>query len=290
MRRWLAGVLGVVLLSGCAAGLPDGVDGDLTGGWALPPQAVQWRPLPSQCFDELVDTVGPGTYAPLNCAQGHLAETYWIGDLNGPAASPAGTAAGARTAAYVECSREADEFLGGPWRASRVVIHVVLPDGAGWAAGARWFRCDIGELNDRGDVAGRAGSLSNALAGSADLRLACFDPTVSGDSVQRMRVVDCARPHHAEFAGLWTAPPMTRDALESSPEFARGCLSTIARFTAVPDDGMVKYRTGWLGFPGSEAAWDAGDRTVQCYLWLAGETLTGSSRNAGPGKLKVHYA
>src|SRR5690242_2853339 len=84
MRRWLAGVLGVVLLSGCAAGLPDGVDGDLTGGWALPPQAVQWRPLPSQCFDELVDTVGPGTYAPLNCAQGHLAETYWIGDLNGP--------------------------------------------------------------------------------------------------------------------------------------------------------------------------------------------------------------
>jgi Septum formation len=290
MRRWLAATVAVAVLSGCAAGLPQGVDGNLTDGWRLPPPAQQWRPSNGRCFDDVPDTVGPGTYAPFDCVQGHLAETYWIGDLTGPAASASGTATSARAEAYPECSRAADEFAGGSWRASRLVVHVVLPDGAGWAAGARWFRCDIGELGDDGDVVGRSGSLSNALADPSDLRLGCFNPTVAGDSVRRMKAVDCARPHHAEFAGLWSAPPMARSALDSSPDLARGCLSTIARYTAVPDDGMVAYRTGWLGFPGSEAAWDAGDRTVQCYLWLSGETLTGSYRDAGPGKLKVHYA
>ena len=284
MRRWLAAALAVAMLSGCAAGLPDGVDGDLTDGWRLPPKAVQWRPLNGRCFDELTETTGPDTYAPFDCVQGHFAETYWIGDLD------TGEAANARAAAYLECSRRADDFAGGPWRAGRLTVQVVLPDRAGWAAGARWFRCDIGEVGDDGDVVGRSGSLGNALADASDLRLGCFNPAVSGDSLRRMKAVDCARPHHAVFVGLWTAPAMAITALEGSRELARGCRSAIARYTAVPDDGMVRYRTGWLGLPGTEAAWDAGDRTVQCFLWLSGETLTGSYRNAGPGKLKVHYA
>jgi hypothetical protein len=293
MRRWLAAAMGVAALSGCAAGLPDGVDGDLTDGWRPPPAAVQWRPLNGRCFDDVPDTTGPQTYAPIDCAQRHVAETYWIGDLSGPAAAPTadqGAGGPARAAAYLGCARGADEFAGGPWRASRLVVHAVLPDRTGWAAGARWYRCDIGESADDGGVVGRSGSLRNALAGPSDLRLGCFNPTVSGDSVRAMTTVDCDRPHHAEFVGLWSAPTMASTALSGSPELARGCLSAIARYTAVPDDGMLKYRTGWLGFPGSEAAWTAGDRTVQCFLWLSGETLTGSYRNAGPGKLKVHYA
>jgi hypothetical protein len=284
MRRWLAATVGVVVLSGCAAGLPDGVDGDLTNGWRLPPPAVQWRPENGHCFDDLPDTTGPGTYAPIDCGQRHVAETFWIGDLG------AGDDVNARAAAYLQCSRHADAFAGGAWRASRLIVHVVLPDRTGWAGGARWFRCDVGLMSDDGGVVGRSGSLRNALAGASNLRLGCFNPTVSGDSVRAMATVDCARPHHAEFVGLWTAPPMPITALDGSPQLARGCRSAIATFTAVPDDGMLKYRTGWLGFPGTEAAWSAGDRTVQCFLWLSGETLTGSYRNAGPGRLKVHYA
>jgi hypothetical protein len=290
MRRWLAAAMGLAMLSGCAAGLPDGVDGDLTDGWRLPPPAVQWRPAAGRCFDDVPDTTGPGTYAPIDCGQRHVAETYWIGDLTGPAASPSADANSARPAAYPECSRRADAFAGGQWRASRLVVHIVLPDRTGWAAGARWFRCDMGVMADDGGVVGRAGSLRNALAGASELRLGCFNPTVAGDSVRAMAAVDCDRPHHAEFAGLWTAPSIAITALDGSPELARGCLSTIAGYAALPDDGMLRYRTGWLGFPGTEAAWNAGDRTVQCFLWLSGETLTGSYRNAGPGKLKVHYA
>jgi hypothetical protein len=290
MRRWLTAAMGVAVLSGCSAGLPDGVDGDLTDGWRPPPPAVQWRPLAGRCFDGLSETTGPATYAPIDCGQRHVAETYWVGDLGGSAASPSADENTARTTAYLECSRQADDFAGGRWRTSRLVVHIVLPDRTGWAAGARWFRCDIGVMADDGDVVGRAGSLRNALAGPSDLRLGCFNPTVSGDSVRAMAAVDCDRPHHAEFVGLWTAPPMAVTALAGSSELAQGCLSAIAHYAAVPDDGMLKYRTGWLGFPGRDAAWNAGDRTVQCFLWISGETLTGSYRNAGPGKLKVHYA
>jgi hypothetical protein len=289
MRRWLAAALGVVLLAGCAS-LPEGVDGDLIDGWALPPPAVQWRPLDGRCFDEQPDTVGPTTYAPFDCAQEHVAETYWVGDLTGPAAAPSSTRDRALPVAYLECSRRANDFAGGPWRASRLAITAVLPDRPGWSGGARWFRCDINELDTEGKLFARSGSLSHALAGASDLRLGCFNPTVSGPHVRTMAAVDCTRPHHAEFAGLWNAPPIAITKLDTTPAFARGCLSVIARYTGVPADGMVKYRTGWLGFPGTEAAWDAGDRSVQCFLWLDDETLVGSYRNAGPGKLKVHYA
>jgi hypothetical protein len=285
MRRWLAALVCTTALAGCTAGLPDGVDGDLTGGWHLPPAAVQWVPQVGACFDDTTETASPEDYAPMDCKQRHLVETYAVGEYKGPLADTAGTV---RASGYRDCAKRADAFAGGQWRASRLVIKVVLPDEAGWTAGARWIRCDMAESDDNGLV-GRGGSLRNALRTTPALLLRCFNPTISGDNVKAMAVVDCARPHHAEFAGLWAAPKIALTDLEGSPQLAKGCLSTIARYTGVPDDSMIKYRTGWLGFPGGDDAWTAGDRTVQCFLWLSGETMTGSYKGAGAAKLKVHY-
>jgi hypothetical protein len=296
MRGWLAALVcaaALGLTEGCTDALPEGVDGNLANGWAPPPPAVQWRPLNGKCFDDLPETTSPEDYAPIDCRQRHIAETYWVGDLSGTAARPdanEGKADAARVTAYRECSRRGDGFLGGAWRASRLVVQFVLPDKVGWDAGARWFRCDVAESDDDGALVGREGSLRGALAGDSQLRLGCFDPTIDGDSVRAMASVDCDRAHHAEFVGLWTAPRMPYARLQGSLQLAKGCLSAIARYTKVPDDGMVKYRTGWLGFPGTEAAWTAGDRTVQCFLWLSGETIKGSYKGVGPAKLKIHYA
>jgi hypothetical protein len=293
MRRWwlaalvsTAALVCTANLTGCSADLPEGVDGNLTDDWKLPPAAVAWQPLNEKCFDDLAETTSQQDYAPITCGERHLAETYAIGTLTGITA----TAKAGRDRAYLDCSRRADGYVGGQWQAARLLVQPVLPDDVGWKAGARWYRCDMAERNDDGDLVGRNASLKGALKHEPALLLACFNPTISGDNVKAMDSVDCARPHHAEFVGLWTAPKIALNDLEGSPQLAKGCLSAIARYTKVPNDSMIKYRTGWLGFPGADDAWNAGDRTVQCFLWLSGETMTGSYRGAGTKKLKIHYA
>jgi hypothetical protein len=293
MRRWLAALVCTTALAastgalaGCTADLPAGVDGDLTNRWNLPPAAVAWQPMTGKCFDDVAETSSQDDYAPISCAERHVTETYAVGTLTG---SPASARAG-RDSAYAECAKRADAYVGGAWRTGRLLIQPVLPDDDRWADGARWYRCDVAETGATGDVVGRDRSLLGALKHEPELLLRCADPTVSGESVRRMTAIDCARPHRAEFAGLWTAPEMSLTTLEGSPQLAKGCLSVIARYTGVPNDSMLKYRTGWLGFPFGAQAWTAGDRTVQCFLWLSGETMTGSYKGAGPAKLKIHYA
>ena len=69
----------------------------------------------------------------------------------------------------------------------------------------------------------------------------------------------------------------------------KGCDATIATFAGIPDDDTVTNRVGWLGFPPDDTSWAAGDHAVRCFLWLNGETMTGSYRDAGRAKLKIHY-
>jgi hypothetical protein len=287
MRRWwLAALLCTAALAGCSADLPEGVDGNLTNGWKMPPAPVAWQPENAKCFDALVETASQQDYAPITCGERHITETYAVGTLAG---NPATTKA-AWNGAYMDCARRADAFAGGQWEAARLIVQPVLPLDTAWTAGARWYRCDMAQRNDDGNLVGRSASLKGALKREPALLLRCFDPTVSGESVKAMDGVDCVLPHHAEFVGLWTAPKISLAKLESSPQLAKGCLSAIASYTKVPNDSMIKYRTGWLGFPGTDEAWNAGDRTVQCFLWLSGDTMQGSYRGAGTKKLKIHYA
>jgi hypothetical protein len=100
--------------------------------------------------------------------------------------------------------------------------------------------------------------------------------------------VDCAKSHTAEFAGLFETTRKSARRL-STDDLADGCETAIATFAALPDDGDLSARVGWLGFPPDDAAWKMGDRAVRCFLWLNGERMKGSYRNAGPDKLKIHY-
>ena len=292
MRRWFAALAMSAALAGCSGGLPDGADGDLTNHWDAPQRAQSWRPLTGWCFDDEQSTARPDNYAPISCDERHLTQTFYVGDLKGAAAKSTanrGTPSPASVAAYQDCSRRADTYVHGRWRTGWLAIRPVLPDLAGWEGGARWFRCDIGEADLDGELVARTGSLYSALDQSY-FRMECFNPKVKDDRVTDMPDVDCARPHHAEFAGLWTAPKMSVDKLHNNSLLRKGCLSTIAHYAKVPDDSNMRYRTGWMGFPGSDLAWQAGDRTVQCFLWISSETMTGSYRGAGPKKLHVHYA
>lgn len=293
MRRWIAAtasVAAVLLLgTGCTTS-PPGTDGDITNGWSPIGEPVPFKPAAGTCHEDIGRTAAMADYAPVDCAGVHLSETYHLGAMTGAAAGaddvPSDDSAAARTA-YRECSDAAADFVGGPWRTGRIAVNVVWPSRAAWAGGARWFRCDLTEVDlDGRPRAGRRGSMAGALAA---LRLGCFNPTVNASSVQTMKPVSCDSRHRAEFAGVWTAPAVShRELAADVTRTARGCRSAIAKFAGVPDDSDLKYRTGWISFIPSRAQWEQGERGVRCFLWFSDRWLTRSLDGAGRSALPIN--
>jgi hypothetical protein len=284
MRRWAAAACALLVLSGCAS-KPDGVDGDLTNGWKPMPAATQFRPAAGICHTELVQTGSADDYDPVPCDGAHMVETVAITQL-----TAADTLAGSRPKAFAACSKQASTFLGADWRTGWVVLQPVLPGRPAWAGGARWVRCDVAETSPvDGALVRRSGSMKGAVKIGGKLRMACADPTIKGESVTEMRPIPCASSHTAEFAGLFETGAERSSDIDSD-DLAEGCDKAIAKFTGLPDDNSLESRIGWLGFPPDDTAWEMGDRAVRCFLWLNGEKMTGSYRNAGPAKLKIHYS
>jgi hypothetical protein len=247
-----------------------------------------FRPAAGECHKDLATTAPVAGAHPVDCAEPHVAETFHVGTAPDADVVPAPGSAGAK-AAYQECSDRAAKFLGGPWRGARMAVRVVWPTRTGWSAGARWLRCDItlADLDGRSHTS-RRGSLAGELAGASELRLACFNPTVEGDTVTTMAPVPCFAPHHAEFAGLWRGPDISYAELErDTARSAAGCRSTIAKFAGLPDDNDLQYRSGWISYNPTRTEWLAGERRVRCFLYFAKRTISRSARDAGPAVLPV---
>ncbi|GIM97680.1 septum formation family protein [Paractinoplanes toevensis] len=284
MRRWAVAVLACALISGCGS-LPAGVDGDLVNDWKPMPAATAFRPAAGTCHGELAQTGTIDDYAPVACGGPHLAETVAVADLGQATTLEAGL-----PQAFTACSKRVTAFLGADWRTGWVLLQPVLPGKQAWAGGARWFRCDVAETSPvDGALVRRSGSMKGAVKGSGKLRMTCANPTIKGESVTEMHPVACASTHTAEFAGLFETTAK-RSSDVSGDALADGCDRAIAKFAGLSDDGSLESRIGWLGFPPDDTAWQMGDRAIRCFLWLNGEKMTGSYRNAGPSKLKIHYS
>jgi hypothetical protein len=278
-RRWLVAVAGVAALAGCSA-TPSGVDGDITDDWKPMAAATQFKPQGGTCHSDLVQNATADNDDPVPCSSSHLAETVAVPALAQRSAAQA----------FAACSKVATAFLGGDWRTGWVVLQPVLPSKAAWTGGARWVRCDVAETSPvDGALVHRTGSMKGSVRAGGKLRMGCANPTIAGDTVSQMHPVACASSHTAEFAGLF-ATKRAKSSDLSGEELAKGCDSAIAKFTGLADDDSLPSRIGWLGFPPDDTAWQMGDRAIRCFLWLNGERMTGSYRNAGPGKLKIHYA
>lgn len=287
MRR-TAVLLAVLLAAGCSAAPPSGTDGDLTDDWKPIGAPAPLRPVVGECHEALT-AAAPAGQRPVDCAELHVSETFHVGTAPDADVVPAAGSAEAK-AAYEECSQAAVDFLGGQWRSARVAVHVVWPTRAGWSGGARWFRCDvtIADLDGQSRTS-RTGSLAGELAGASPLRLGCFNPTVEGETVTTMTPVPCTKAHHAEFAGLWTAPDISYAELEKDTErSATGCRSEIAEFADLPDDSDMQYRSGWISYNPTRTQWLAGERRVRCFVYFANRTFSRSVQNAGPTVLPAN--
>lgn len=294
-RRALAGAvvggaLSVALVA--CSGPPPAVDGDLTDGWPGLPEAAIFVPEAGTCHREAFrPVVAAGDYQPVDCEEPHLLETVHVGTFTGKTAEAEEPPAQGSTAlrrAFEKCEKRAADYLGADYRHGRLWLGVAVPTPAAWSGGARWFRCDLSELDSvAGDPVTREGDLAGALAESSPLRLGCWVVEVGeGGELVEESPVPCDEPHDAEFVGVWRAPDGPFPDPKDDSAAHDGCRSRIADYTGVPDDGNVRYRVGAIVDWMSERDWENGNRGFRCRLLVA-EPVTGSLRNAGPEALPV---
>ncbi|SDT75446.1 septum formation family protein [Actinoplanes derwentensis] len=298
--RWGIAMATAALLAVAGCGNGNDVDGDLTNDWTAMAPATGFVPAAATCHLSNFAVFGPrATYEEVDCAIAHRTETVFVGEYPAPVSEavdpPTGSSAGAR-AAYQICDDRTTQYLGGLWRNARLWIGVTHPSPAAWGGGARWFRCEVVELDsieDDGALIQRAGSLRGVLTTAAStLALTCYAVQLdTAGAIAAMPPADCATKHNGEFVGVWTAPakaayPKGDTAWE---EFHSGCRKLTAEYVGVPDDADLQYRTGVVSLPGNADVWAQGDHGVRCYLWLDKAELIGSLRGKGIKALPVQY-
>ncbi|GAB3155560.1 hypothetical protein GCM10027290_51950 [Micromonospora sonneratiae] len=254
-----------------------------------PRAEASFAPTAGVCHRTMPQKAEP--YEPMDCFGPHETETVHVGTFEGKDATLGSTPANgspAQLRAYQACDSAVRAFVGGDWREARLIMRLLMPSKDGWAAGQRWFRCDLTEMLaiDFPDPNGRTGTLKGALGRSTPLRLTCFNPESKLGQIQEMVPASCTAPHTSEFGGVWTAPDgrygdLAGDAMD------RGCADVLARFANVPNDGDLEYRFGTITYGPDEQQWEAGERGVRCFLWLEDRKVSRSLKSAGVNDLPV---
>jgi hypothetical protein len=123
-------------------------------------------------------------------------------------------------------------------------------------------RDDSGAIVEEGDVAANELLVGDCL----------LDP--GEDTFEEVRGTSCDDPHDFEIFGLVTVAGTTYPTDLAFDEVAfQYCLPTFEVYTGEDYDTSQL----WVGyFVPDESAWSAGDRVMQCYLYLPEQTLTGS--------------
>ncbi|MCW3840931.1 septum formation family protein, partial [Micromonospora yasonensis] len=207
MTSLVAALVAGAVLTGCAA--TNGLDGDLTDDWHALPPAGAFTPAAGVCqVADFTPTLSLAGYEPVGCDLPHRVETVHVGTFPVARAAPPALGSAELRSAFADCDSRASGYVGDNWRAGRLRLAVALPTGPGWAAGSRWYRCDLTELTTveaAARVVTRTGSLRDALKGPSPLRLGC--QRIGGDARARtLTPVDCRTAHDAEFVGVWAAP------------------------------------------------------------------------------------
>ena len=224
-------------------------------------------------------------YAPTDCTGAHVYETVHVGRFTGDAAALAAPPAGGSPGfndAWAECAEKASEYLGGPWHLGRIWIGLSVPIRAAWESDARWFRCEVAVAGMAAKTTTWSKSLKGEFASSEELLRTCAQ---FYDDDRATELKDCTEQHNSEFVGTYLADD--HKVLESNSDSVHArCRSLVAAYVGVPEDRNLEYRTGTTYFYPNTRDWAAGDRQVQCFLYLD-EKLTRSLKGGGTKALPV---
>jgi hypothetical protein len=288
-RRWfgLAVAAGAALaLVGCSK--PAGVDGNLTNGWPALAKAVTPDPPLGACYDKEYSATWYGPFESVPCEQNHQSETAYVGKFTGADASresPPNSDSPARKAAYVDCVKQVNDYIGGDWHAAYVWLGLVLPSPAAWTGGARWYRCDLLKTNDvEHSTVSSTGSLKDGMRGPRWLAITCINTVESNGQVQTESPADCAQPHNGELAGVAAgrdAPWPGDSAAQRQADTA--CEAVVAHYLGFSGNHDLNRSVGWLFFWPRQTQWDAGDRTFSCYAYAftKSKKIIGSVKGIG---------
>ncbi len=278
---------GVVLLAISACSKAPGI----TSQWSAMGEPTGWEPKASVCQSEFFVQAFRATYKPIDCTQDHRYETVIVGQFTGDAANlstPPTAGSPEMKAAWADCDAKTTAFLGGEWRNGKIWIGISVPSNGNWSGGARWYQCQVAAREDLWDgTVSSTKSLKGEFAGDSPLKYGCYqhDKDAQDDTPKA-----CNEAHNTEYAGFVTVSYAWDDLKNHDTEFFGKCRSAIAKYAGVPDDGMMKYRTGVsIKWP-ERADWEAGDTSIRCYMWLGTEKKTRSIKGAGTGGLPIHYA
>ncbi|GAA2386133.1 hypothetical protein Cme02nite_67040 [Catellatospora methionotrophica] len=279
----LAALLMNVTLAGCGAALPDGADGQLADDWAPVAEVKAVVPEAGTCLDTRPTPSGSSWDKAVPCISSHYSEIAHVGTFTGDTEpSPAQLAA-----AYAECDTRSAAYLGRPWWQARLQVHISIPMTRAWEGGARWFRCDLVQVESANwddTWVARTGSLKGAVP--ADLLVSCGSAVAKGEFIDSMTEVPCATAHNSEYIGFFRAP-LTTPYPKSDRQWTalyRQCSELAAGYVGVSKTQWYKLPTvAWLAYP---EAWAAGDRRVRCTVYFGTKkikkTVKGSKGNGVP--------
>ena len=253
MARLLVLVL-TVLLTATACGAAQG-----SAVTTKPPSTGACRMLTTS------QTAGPSNAsATVSCSEPHDAQTYAVGALPHRFADASYDDARLDTWAYAKCASAFSTYLGtDDSTAMRSLLTWIWfrPSKDQWAAGARWYRCDVlgGSATQHGAYVDLPTTAKGLLQGRGDDHwMAC----AKGKSVDSGTKVPCSMAHD------WRAATTIK--LGESDE-------------SYPGDTVAKTKTksycaesidAWLGYPSSydygytwfgAQEWQAGNRRSVCW-------------------------
>jgi len=264
------------------AACSQGGGGGLADRWSRMPEPSAWQPRAGTCHHNFEQQLMRSAYDPVDCAASHRFETAHVGEFASQA--PEAPAAGAPEykQAWADCDAKASSYLGGQWRDRQVRIDVSLPTREGWAAGSRWYMCQMGVMEWSGIASTVLNqSLKGSYASLPALEWGCGNQPDTGE----FEPSDCREPHDTEFVGSFKLD-MNFAAVQSKyavndPLFHRECLKLIAGFVGASSIEKLPRGTGSSYWLPDGKDWDAGDQSVRCFLWTGGRPVSRSMRNAG---------
>lgn len=255
-RRWVALFAAILLLLIGLTACEDESDTGRLGAAASPsnlptdqpsdadaPDSADYQPIVGDCWDyDYADAAGGvSSDQPVDCTSEHTGYTFRAGTVS--ERSELATKESA-------CLRDHAAELGlKNTEVGALLIGVVFwaPTSPEWAAGARWFRCDVASIGQS--------SLYPLPADIADL--------MDGDKLARgfaaclvegrSALVPCTDPHDAQWSGSVTSPLKTPPQGERLLEIAeKPCL-------------RITNSTDWFTTTTPDSFWQAGMRIINCW-------------------------
>ncbi|WP_433043924.1 septum formation family protein [Dactylosporangium sp. CS-033363] len=287
----LAACAVALLLATAGCGPVKAGDGDLVDDWGMLAAAKVPEPEPGWCWLSTavnardLDTVAATRQA---CDSDHSLETITIGHFTGDAAKGANPPTGeAVAAAWGECVKAADDFLGGAWGTGRVYVMVNPPTSSQWNGGARFYRCDAAALRSEAGILDlRKTTLKGTVAASGELRLTCGASVgMTADSWDDITPASCTAAHDVEFVGTITSPAKDypADGNAFTAAFDGLCESQLLAYTGMTKSTYGTQRSLSYGYwqTGGKTEWAAGNHTARCYAVIDGKKISKSIKGIG---------